>query len=58
MRVMPDLPATILGQACATPIPTGETIPKPVTTTLRLAKVTPLLENKNIKGDYFWWALT
>jgi hypothetical protein len=34
--VMPDLPATILAQAVLTPIPTGETTPRPVTTTRRL----------------------
>src|SRR5690554_2475224 len=35
MRVMPDSPARIFAQAVSTPIPTGETIPRPVTTTLR-----------------------
>ena len=33
--LMPDLPATIFAQAVCVPIPTGETTPRPVTTTLR-----------------------
>jgi hypothetical protein len=35
MRVMPGLPASALPQACATVLPIGQTIPRPVTTTLR-----------------------
>jgi hypothetical protein len=34
--VIPDLPATKFFQALDVPIPTGDTTPKPVTTTLRL----------------------
>src|SRR5688572_6583997 len=34
-RVMPDLPATALCQASATVLPSGQTMPRPVTTTLR-----------------------
>src|SRR5574338_154059 len=41
MRLIPDLPATMLVQLCATPMPTGAMIPSPVTTTLRLAKWAP-----------------
>src|SRR5437868_6417837 len=37
MRAIPDLPATILDHASVTPIPTGETMPRPVTTTLRFS---------------------
>src|SRR5438105_13657170 len=37
MRVIPDLPATMLDHASVTPIPTGETMPRPVTTTLRFS---------------------
>src|SRR5690349_25073096 len=36
MAVMPDRPARILSQACARPMPTGETMPIPVTATRRL----------------------
>src|SRR2546425_8775932 len=35
MRVMPDFPARALSQACWTVLPIGQTIPSPVTTTLR-----------------------
>src|SRR5687767_769054 len=42
MRVMPDCPSRMLDHACVMPTPTGETIPRPVTTTLRLAKIAPL----------------
>src|SRR5687768_2967375 len=38
---MPDLPATMFDQAVATPIPTGEMMPRPVMTALRLAKGIP-----------------
>src|SRR5262245_6643116 len=41
MRVMPDLPARMLFHASDAPMPTGETMPRPVTTTLRLDKLTP-----------------
>src|SRR5688572_11656586 len=41
MRPMPDLPARMLDHASGTPMPTGATIPRPVTTTLRLAKCAP-----------------
>jgi hypothetical protein len=34
--LMPDLPASMLSHVALTPIPTGETTPRPVTTTLRL----------------------
>jgi hypothetical protein len=43
---MPDFPATIFCQAWATPTPTGETMPKPVTTTLRLVKLDSTYEGK------------
>src|SRR6185312_4157066 len=36
---IPDRPATIVGQASATPSPTGETMPSPVTTTRRMSGV-------------------
>src|SRR5215831_5213145 len=36
MRVIPDRPARMLSHDCATPMPTGETMPSPVTTTRRL----------------------
>src|SRR5438105_5806608 len=36
MPVMPERPATIALHASLSPMPTGETMPKPVTTTLRL----------------------
>jgi hypothetical protein len=39
--VMPDFPATMFCQADGIPIPTGEMIPSPVTTTLRLDKMAP-----------------
>jgi len=42
MRVMPDFPARMLDQASDTPTPTGATMPRPVTTTLRLAKLAPI----------------
>src|SRR5687767_7374447 len=35
IRVMPDSPARIFAQAVCNPIPTGDTMPRPVTTTLR-----------------------
>src|SRR5439155_267006 len=35
MRVMPDFPARALSQACWTVLPIGQTMPSPVTTTLR-----------------------
>ena len=38
---MPDFPATMFCQTAGIPIPTGEIIPSPVTTTLRLDKFTP-----------------
>jgi hypothetical protein len=38
---MPDLPATIFCQVVGIPIPTGEMIPSPVITTLRLDKLAP-----------------
>jgi len=41
MRVMPDFPARMWVQASGTVFPTGETIPRPVTTTLRLDKFAP-----------------
>jgi hypothetical protein len=46
---MPDLPATIFCHAWATPTPTGDTMPKPVITTLRLAKLNSVYEEKTIK---------
>ena len=60
--VMPDFPATIFCQTVGIPIPTGEIIPSPVMTTLRLDKLTPPnskdgktgKEGKNNEGvDYF-----
>jgi len=39
--VIPDFPATMFCQAAGIPIPTGEMIPSPVMTTLRLDKLTP-----------------
>jgi hypothetical protein len=39
--VMPDFPATMFCQTAGIPIPTGEMIPSPVMTTLRLDKFTP-----------------
>src|SRR5688500_14043793 len=41
MRPMPDLPARMLPHASAIPMPTGEMIPRPDTTTLRFAKSAP-----------------
>jgi hypothetical protein len=41
MRVMPDAPARMFFQASGTPLPTGEMMPSPVTTTLRLDKFAP-----------------
>src|SRR5262245_46111581 len=41
MRVTPDFPARMLFQASGTRLPTGEMIPRPVTTTLRLDKWAP-----------------
>jgi hypothetical protein len=41
MRVMPEAPARMFFQASGTPLPTGEMMPSPVTTTLRLAKLAP-----------------
>src|SRR5215831_15589475 len=38
---MPDLPASTLSHASPTPIPTGDTMPRPVMTTLRLANGIP-----------------
>ena len=38
---MPLRPLTMPSQADATVLPTGETMPKPVTTTLRLDKLSP-----------------
>src|SRR5437867_1367978 len=35
MRVMPDFPPRALSQACWTVLPIGQTMPSPVTTTLR-----------------------
>src|SRR5688500_2776397 len=42
---IPDFPASMLPQACGTPTPTGDTMPRPVTTTLRLAKSAPWRES-------------
>src|SRR4029079_7805421 len=39
MRVMPDFPAMMFAHDSAIPIPTGDTMPRPVTTTLRLANL-------------------
>ena len=58
---MPDLPAIRLDQAGCTPIPTGDTTPKPVTTTRRLDaligldKATP---RNNEKFNYLRLAVT
>ena len=41
MRVMPGRPARTFAQASLTPIPTGLTMPSPVTTTLRLDNSAP-----------------
>src|SRR5260221_2296368 len=35
MRVMPDFPARAFAHASATPLPMGQTMPRPVTTTRR-----------------------
>src|SRR6185503_938788 len=43
--LMPDLPATIAAQASLTELPTGQTVPSPVTTTLRLDNSTPCQES-------------
>ncbi len=51
MRVMPDWPARMLFQASGTPIPTGETMPRPVTTTLRLDKFAP---GRDEDQDFEW----
>jgi hypothetical protein len=53
IRVMPDFPAMMLAQASGTPIPTGETMPRPVTTTLRLDKLAPV----RVLGQDLTWAL-
>ena len=42
MRVMPDVPARMFFQASGTVFPTGEMMPSPVTTTLRLDKLAPV----------------
>src|SRR6185503_15758862 len=39
MRAMPERPARIDAQASATPMPTGDTMPRPVTTTRRRAVI-------------------
>src|SRR3982750_4794619 len=39
MRVMPDFPAMMFVHDSAMPIPTGDTMPRPVTTNLRLANL-------------------
>src|SRR5512145_487115 len=41
MRAMPDLAAVMLAQASSTVLPTGQTIPRPVTTTRRRDKRVP-----------------
>jgi hypothetical protein len=46
---MPDFPARILCQVAGIPIPTGETIPSPVMTTLRFDKMTPPNRKENGK---------
>ena len=46
IRVMPERPAMMLDQAVWTPIPTGDTMPNPVTTTLRRDKLTPQLADE------------
>ncbi len=44
MRLMPDCPAMMFFHAVAVPIPTGDTTPRPVTTTLRfvILEISPL----------------
>src|SRR6478735_8836868 len=42
MRSMPERPATIADHASSTPMPTGETMPRPVTTTRRRDMLTLL----------------
>src|SRR6266513_3211920 len=42
MRVMPGFPARALSQACWTVLPIGQTMPSPVTTTLRRVTQLPL----------------
>jgi hypothetical protein len=54
--VIPDFPATMFCQTVGIPIPTGEMIPSPVMTTLRLDKLTPpnKKDGQNEKErDYF-----
>jgi hypothetical protein len=51
MRAMPEVPATMLDHACGIPVPTGATIPRPVTTTLRLAKFAPLAVDQDFPWD-------
>src|SRR3712207_2580734 len=46
---MPDLPARMLDQASGTPTPTGATIPRPDTTTLRLAKCAPRARESGLR---------
>src|SRR5437588_12070776 len=41
MRVMPGFPARALSQACWTVLPIGQTMPSPVTTTLRRVTQVP-----------------
>src|SRR4051812_40618040 len=45
---MPLRPLTMPSQADATVLPSGDTMPKPVTTTLRLDKLSPLLKVNDV----------
>src|SRR4029077_16854164 len=55
MRAMPDLPARTFDQASATVLPIGQMIPKPVTTTRRRLKWTPVVEKNQA---FLEWAET
>src|SRR5688572_31085191 len=51
MRVMPDWPARMLFQASGAPMPTGQTVPRPVTTTLRRDKCAPQISGLGMALD-------
>src|SRR6185312_13369652 len=52
---MPLLPATTFCQAVATSLPTGETMPRPVTTTRRLFMGTPDSKNSVHASNHPWY---
>src|SRR5258706_15288303 len=50
MRVMPDFPARAFAHASATPLPMGQTMPRPVTTTRRRFMFSTFRQNLSLGG--------